>query len=149
MVARWMQAKRIKQARERKAWSKPYSIKSSAGPNWHNGWAARNAPLDVDEERRIANLRRVLDAHGNDVSRIPEITDIRKTIPDPFFTTTPCDTPHHRCRIFYNSRRTVYILQYVLWSENKVKLSIAYPTAMRAWNAFITDRAIWRKTLRF
>ena len=152
MVARWLQSKLAKRARERRAWAKPYSIKNSTGPNWHNGTQARETPVDPDtflQAERVERLRkRSVNAQGQDVSRIPDIRDIRKEIPDPFFIVV-VDTPYHRCRIYWNSQRTVFILQYVLWRQKTVKISIAYPTFTRAVYVFQTDRVRWRKHINF
>ncbi len=149
MTARWMQAKIIKQRRERRAWAKPYSIKNSAGPNWHNGKIAKDTSLDVTEEIRLNNLKKVYNAKGEEVNRIPDITEIRREIPDALFVTTPCDTPHHRCRIYFDPRMTKYILQYVVWPKHQARISIAYPTAHIAWFRFLEDRVRWRKTIDF
>lgn len=144
MTARWMQAKKLKQARERRAWAKQYSIKNSAGPNWHNGKIARDGSLDLGEEVRLRNEANTRKA------RVPDISEIRQIMPDAIFFSTPCDTPYHRCRLFYNPKtRSTYILQYVIWDQHIAKLSFAYPTAQRAWQAFITKQVMWRKTLSF
>lgn len=142
MGARWMQAKKIKMARERRAWAKPYTIKNSAGPNWHNRTIARNISLDLSEEVRLRNEA------ATRKPRIPDITEVRKEIPDPFFNVI-VDNPYHRCRVYWNSTRTKFILQYVLWWKGEVRISIAYPSFTRANYVFQTERVRWRITKKF
>lgn len=142
MVAQWARPKYIKMARERKAWAKPYSMKSSVGPNWANGKIMTDTPLDLTEEVRIKNEK------ATRTYRVPDITEVRKEIPDPFFICV-ISTPKHRCRIFYNSQRTVFILQYVRWHDQIVKISIAYPTFTRAMQVWVEDRVRWRSSHTF
>lgn len=136
MVARWMQSKLLKQRRERRAWAKPYSIKT-AGPNWSNGRQAKDISLDLNLERRLANEK------ATRVSRVPDITEVRKQIPDPYFVVVT-DTPFHRCRMYWNGERTKFILQYVLWRTKEVRISITYPTSTRAMFVWMEDKVRWR-----
>lgn len=136
MATGWMQPKIIKLRRERRAWSRPFTIKSF-GPNWQNGTQYKEHPLDVTEEK-IAEYEK-----STRRQPIPDISEVRKNIDDPLFRVV-IDNSRHRCRIFFNSRMDKFILQWVDWSKKEVRISVAYPTASRALQVWNNDLVIWR-----
>ena len=141
MVARWAQPKYIKMARGRRAWAKPYSMKSSVGPNWANGKIMTDAPDNsaafLAAEAAAENIRTM------NRGRIPDIKEIREDIKDPLFV-VPINTPTQRLRMFYNSEHNVFILQWVHWRKGFVKISVKYPTNTRALQVWQEDRVRWR-----
>ena len=142
MVAVWMRAKRIKIARERRSWARAYTVKGSAGVNWHNGQQMRETSLDINEEIRARN------ESNTRKQPVPDISAIRKEIPDPFFVLLT-NTPFHRCKMFYDLRDRKFILQWVDWRKKEARISITYGSPYRAKLAWQEDRVRWRKTIQF
>jgi len=70
------------------------------------------------------------------------IEDIR----DPLFVTL-VENSRQRCRIYYNSRMTCYILQWADYRKGKVHLSITYPSSARAIEVWMSDKVVWKKEL--
>jgi hypothetical protein len=68
------------------------------------------------------------------------IEDIR----DPFFVTI-VENSRQRCRVYFNSGMTCYILQWVDYRKMKVHLSITYPSSTRAIQVWIEDKVTWKK----
>ena len=77
------------------------------------------------------------------VPELADLSDVRRNIDDPLFV-QPISTPLQRMRIYFNSQRTVFILQWVRWREKEVRLSIAYPSASVAYQRWVEDRVRWK-----
>jgi len=134
-----MQPKLIKMSRERRAWSRPLSVRGSS-PNWANGNQFRDTPLDLGVEVQARN------ESATRKQRIPELSElkeVRREINDPLFV-QPLDNPVQRMRVYYNSKHEVFIIQWVQWRLKKVSISISYPSFGRAYQRWLEDRVRWR-----
>lgn len=141
MVARWMQPKIIKMRRERRAWARPLSIRGSAGPNWSNGKQYRDdTSLDLSLETQTRNEQMT---RKMPVPELADLSDVRRDINDPLFVNL-IDNPLQRVRLYFNSQRTVFILQRVQWRKHEVCLSLTYPSATIAYQRYLEDRVRWK-----
>lgn len=144
MVARWMQPKIIKIRRERRAWARPFTIKGSS-PNYANGKQYKETSLDLSEETIVTNERAT---RKMPVPELRDLTEVRRELNDPLFV-QPLDNPIQRLRIYYNSRHTCFILQWVEWRHQRVSISITYPTFTIAYQHWIEDRTRWKHIHKF
>lgn len=147
-MAGWMKAKVIKLKRQRRAWAKPLAVKSGARPNpevvaqYQN--TVKGLGLEIAQVRfpNVAAGRHELmlryQTPGDPLRGI--IDDIR----DPFFVTL-VENSRQRCRIFYNSGMTCYIIQWADYRKGKVHLSITYPSSTHAIDAWMQGRVMWKK----
>ena len=148
MPARWMEAKKIKQRRERRAWSRPFTVKSGIIPNRGviQQYQATAKGLGLEEAKtRFPNV-----APGkHDINeRIDEIiegfrVEGQKRFDDPLFITV-IDNTLQRCRVFFNSQKTCFILQHVSWKERVVRISISYANMDRAQQVWVQGKVTWR-----
>lgn len=140
MPARWMQAKLIKRARERRAWARPLSVKSGIQPNRDviQQYQRTAKGLGVEEARtRFPNV-----APGK-VDIRDRIEEILEHFNDPLFVCV-LENSVQRVRLYFNSQRNQFILQWVSWKERTVRISIIYNTQDRARMLWEQDRVTWK-----
>lgn len=147
-MAGWAKAKTLKLKRQRRAWARPFSVKSGIIRNrevieqYQN--TAKGLGLEIAQVRfpNIAPGRREmmdrLQTEGDPLRGI--LTDIK----DPLFYSV-VDNARQRCRLFYNSQLTCFVLQWVQWEKGLVRLSITYASAERAKNVWFSDTVTWKK----
>lgn len=143
MPARWMLQKRLKIAKAARVAPRliPRHLMKGVGPNWANGIQYRkDTALDVVEEK--------IDEYEKSTRRQPvpdirSLDDIRRTIRDPFFTTV-VDNPRNRVRVYWNSERTLFILQWVRPMHHDAKISFAYPSFSLAYGHWVNDSVRWK-----
>jgi hypothetical protein len=147
MPARWLQAKTIKLKKQRRAWARPLSVKSGIQPN-------RDVIKQYQETAKglgklIAEVRfpNVAPGRKEIMDRLKDddfLREIIYDIKDPFFVNI-VDNARHRCRLYFNSGMSCFILQYMQWDKGRAKISISYPSSTRALEVWNTENVIWKK----
>lgn len=140
MPARWMEQKRNKQRRERRAWARPLSVKSGIVPNRQviQQYQATAKGLGMEEARtRFPNV-----APGK--YEINErIEEILSQFNDPLFICI-LENAVQRVRVFFNSKKTCFIFQQVSWKTREVRISITYPSMERAEQVYAQGKVCWK-----
>lgn len=140
MPARWMQAKLIKRAKERRAWARPLSVKSGIQPNRDVIAQYQRTAKGLGEEEARTRFPNVAPGRKDINDRIDEIL---QHFDDPLFFCV-LDNNFHRVRVYFNSRRNSFILQWVNWKERVVRISIIYTSQDRARQLWEQDRVTWK-----
>lgn len=148
MPSSWLKPKLIKLKRERRAWAKPLAVKSGAQGNREvikqYQDTVKGLGLEIAQVRfpNVAAGRKELMLRYNTPG--DPLRGIIEDIRDPFFVSI-VDNSRQRCRIYFNSGMSVYILQWVDWRKSKVHLSITYPSSTRAIQVWMEDKVVWKK----
>jgi hypothetical protein len=148
MVSSWLKPKLIKLKRQRRAWARPLSVKSGIQPSREVIRQYQDTAKGLGRE--IAEVRFPNVAAGRHELMLryktpgDPLRGIIDDIRDPFFVTL-VENSRQRCRIYYNSGMTCYIIQWADYRKNKVHLSITYPSSARAIDVWMTGKVIWKK----
>lgn len=134
MVNRVLEAKKLKERKRR------FKLPRSGGVVWANGAAIYAGSLDLSKEIQARNEAMT---RKDRIPELSDLADVRRNIDDPMFT-QPLNNPAQRLRIYFNSQRTVFILQWVEWRKRQVRISITYPTASLAYQRWVEDRVRWK-----
>lgn len=144
-MAGWMKAKVIKLKRQRRAWARPFTIKSGIQANREvvkqYQDTVKGLGKDIAEVRfpSIPAGRHELMLRYNTPG--DPLRGIIEDIRDPFFVTI-VENARQRCRIYYNSQMTVYIIQWVNWREQRVRISHTYNSSARAIEAWVNSETV-------
>lgn len=141
MGNRVMAAKARKERRQRRAWARKLSIKSGIQPNREvlKQYKRTAAGLGLEEARtRFPNV-----APGRkDIS--DRIEEILQHLNDPLFFDIFPENVHQRVRLFFNSQKTIFIIQHMNYKEGACRLSITYASSERAIQVWNTGKVIWK-----
>lgn len=140
MPARWMQAKLIKRAKERQAWARPLSVKSGIQPNRDVISQYQRTAKGLGQEEAKTRFPNVAPGKYEINDRIEEIL---QHFNDPLFILV-LENSFHRVRLYFNSRRDAFILQWVSWKERTVRISIVYTSQNRARQLWEQDKVTWK-----
>lgn len=148
MPARWLQAKVIKRKKERRAWARPMSVKSGIQANREVVKQYQDTVKGLGKEIGEVRFPNVAPGRHELMLRYQTPGDplrgIIDDIRDPMFIKL-VDNSRQRCRVYFNSGMTCFILQWVDWRKRIVYLSITYASSARAIDAWMTDKVKWKK----
>lgn len=148
MAAGWAKAKVIKLKKQRRAWARPFRVKSGIEPNREVVRQYQDTAKGLGKDIAQVRFPNIAPGRREMMDRINTIGDplrgIHTDIKDPLFVNIQNNT-RQRCRLFWNSQLTVFILQWVHWEKGWVRLSIQYSNSAKAKSAWETDRVIWKK----
>lgn len=141
MANRVMAAKTLKMRRQRRAWARPFSIKSGIQPNRETiqQYKRTAAGLGLEEARtRFPNVS----PGKKDIS--DRIEEVLQHFNDPLFFDIFPENTYQRVRLFFNSRKTIFVIQHMNYKDNACRLSITYASAERAIQVWNTGKVIWK-----
>ena len=148
MPAGWVKPKLLKLKRQHRAWARPFSVKSGARPNpelvSQYQQTVKGLGVEIAQVRfpNVAAGRHELMLRYKDPG--DPLRGIIDDIRDPFFVTL-VENSRQRCRLYYNSKMTCYILQWADYRKRKVHLSMTYPSSAYAIDAWMQDKVKWKK----
>lgn len=132
----------------RRAWAKPLSVKSGFVPNRIVVQQYQETVKGLGKEIAEVRFPSVAPGKREMMDRIMTIGDslrgIALDISDPLFVVI-VNNSRQRCRLYWNSGMTVFILQWVHWDQGWVKISGTYSSSNMAKAAWEADRVIWKK----
>lgn len=141
MANRVMAAKKRKERKQRRAWARKYSIRSGIQSNREviAQYHRTAAGLGLEEARtRFPNVS----PGKKDIS--DRIEEILQHLNDPLCFDIFPENSYQRVRLFFNSKKTVFIIQHMNYKEGACRLSISYASAERAIQVWNTDKVIWK-----
>jgi hypothetical protein len=151
MPARWLQAKVIKLKKERRAWARKYSIPSGIQANREVVRQYQDTVKGLGKEIGEVRFPNVAAGRHELMLRYQTPGDplrgIIEDIRDPMFVKL-VDNSRQRCRVYFNSGMTVFILQWVDWRKRVVRLSRPFASsteAIDAWYIVKENDPIWKK----
>lgn len=148
MPARWLQAKVIKLKRQRRAWARPLTVKSGIQANREVVKQYQDTVKGLGQEIGEVRFPNVAAGRAELMLRYKTPGDplrgIIDDIRDPMFVKL-VDNSRRRCRVYFNSGMSCFILQLVDWRKRKVYLSITYPSSTRAIQVWMEDKVNWKK----
>jgi hypothetical protein len=143
-----MQAKVIKLKRQRRAWARPSSVKSGIQPNREVIRQYQDTAKGLGKIIAQVRFPNVAPGRKEIMDKINTIGDplrgIALDIKDPLFVKI-VDNSRQRCRVYFNSGMSCFILQWAHWEKGFVKISMTYASSTRAIDAWNTDRVVWKK----
>jgi hypothetical protein len=151
MANRTMQAKSLKLRRQRRAWAKPLARSNHTVPNKGvlQDYKERAKGLGVNEAEVDDMIRRYYKREpfsGTGPGRKEVITlleELRHIVPAMlFFDIFPANC-YQRCRCFFNSQKTCYILVHDDYKRGTVRRSIEYPSLERASSLWFREKVTW------
>lgn len=150
----WMKVKQAKARRQaaKRAWARPLSVKSGIQPNREVVRQYQDTVKGLGVEIAEVRFPNVAPGRREIMDRLKIAGDplrgILTGISDPLFVTI-VDNSRQRCRLYWNSKMTCFILQLVNWDKEWVRLSITYATSDRAKHVWMTDQVTWKKEFSF
>lgn len=140
MGARWMEAKKLKQRKMRRAWARPLSIKSGIQPNREIIRQYQDTAKGLGQPIARAIYANVAPGKYDINDRIEEILS---QFDDPLFVTI-IENNYQRIRLFFNSEKTCWIIQHVNWRTREVRISITYRSKDRALQVWVQSKVVWK-----
>jgi hypothetical protein len=98
---------------------------------------AANSLGQAEAQQRFPNVQ----PKKKDINdRLEEILSV---FDDPLFITL-IENIYQRCRLYFNSQHTCYILQHVDWKTREVRISITYANRDRAVQVWTKSQVAWK-----
>ena len=152
MANRTMQAKMMKLRKQKRAWAKPYSMKSYLSPNTEvmQRYKTSAGSLKMTEEYATTLQKAV---YGHTFKGVPPERKAVLELIEKFHDSAPIhfcliSNSRHEARVFHNSQRTAYILVYQDHVNHMVMRSIEYSNLDRLVNRWEAEKVTWVEAKR-
>lgn len=145
MANRALQAKTIKLKRQRRAWARPLSVKSGIQPNRDVIRQYQDTAKGLGKPIAEAIYKNVQPGRYETKNRADEIL---RQFNDPLFFTY-IENSHQRVRIFFDSKHTKFIIQWVQFRHKKAYISKPFMSTDDAIYAFQNDLITWHCVMPF
>lgn len=136
--------------KQRRAWARPLQVRSGIRPNMDvvKGYKERAKGLAISDEEVDELFRRLYKRDpwkGDGPARravLKMLADMAEQTPE-FLFFNLLDNAEVRCRVYFNSAKTVFYLVHENFRKRILRRSITYATKERAITKWHMDKVVW------